>query len=72
MQAVRRVKREEGSFSLFLFPEKNVRALEPQAHLKSKEELNMQMPENYKVEDGKLTIFVDELEFEFLEKSDFI
>lgn len=32
----------------------------------------MQMPENYKVEDGKLTIFVDELEFEFLEKSDFI
>lgn len=31
----------------------------------------MQMPENYKVEDGKLTIFVDELEFEFLEKSDF-
>ena len=34
MQAIRRVKREEGSCSLFLFPEKNARALEPQAHLK--------------------------------------
>ena len=32
----------------------------------------MQMPENFKCEDNKLTIIVGELEFEFLEKDDFI